>query len=92
MTDNLGCEFHMNKNKTNIWLGQPSIFKRWEKKFGKEVMKHRLGLTQGTPRSVAMRVTEEQDRLETKEHEAYGNGVGTLLYLMKHSIPDLCNL
>ena len=32
-----------------------------EKKFGKEAMKHRLGLTPGTPRFVAMRVTEDQD-------------------------------
>ena len=36
LTDYLGCEFHM-------WLGQPSIIKSLEKKFGKEAMKHRLG-------------------------------------------------
>ena len=40
-----------------------AIIKSLEKKFGKESMKCRLGLT---PRFVAMRVTEEQDKLGTK--------------------------
>ena len=51
-------------------------------------MRHILGLTAGTSRFVAMRVTEKQDKLETKEHAIYRSGVGTLLYLTKHSRPD----
>ena len=27
LADYLGCDFHMNKEKTRGWLGQPSIFK-----------------------------------------------------------------
>ena len=54
-------------------------------------MKHRLGLTPGTPRFVVMRVTEHQDKLGTKEYATYRSGVGTLLHLTKHSRPDLCN-
>ena len=27
LTDYLGCEFHMNKERTRGWLGQPSIIK-----------------------------------------------------------------
>ena len=34
LTDYLGCEFHMNKEKTRGWLGQPSIIKSLEQKFG----------------------------------------------------------
>ena len=48
-------------------------------------------LTPGTPRFVAMRVTEDQAKLGTKEHASYRSGVGTVLYLTKHSRPDLCN-
>ena len=62
-----------------------------EKKFGEEAMKHRLGLTPGTPRFIAMRVADEEDKLPAKEHATYRSGVGTLLYLTKHSRPDLCN-
>ena len=54
-------------------------------------MKHRLGLTPGTPRFIAMRVADEEDKLPPKEHATYRSGVGTLLYLTKHSRPDLCN-
>ena len=34
LTDYLGCEFHMNKERTKGWLGQPSIIKSLEQKFG----------------------------------------------------------
>ena len=71
LTDYLGCEFHMNRDKTKGWLGQPSIIRSLEKKFGEEAMKHRLGLTPGTPRFIAMRVTDEEDKLPAKEHATY---------------------
>ena len=39
LVDYLGCEFHMNKEKTKGWLGQTSIIKSLEQKFGKRAMK-----------------------------------------------------
>ena len=36
LADYLGCEFHMNKEKTKGWLGQPSIIKSLEQKFWRE--------------------------------------------------------
>ena len=45
LTDYLGCEFHMNKERTRRWLGQPSIIKSLEQKFGDRAMKERLSLT-----------------------------------------------
>ena len=50
LVDYLGCEFHMNKEKTRGWLGQPSIIKSLEQKFGERAMKVRLSMTPGTPR------------------------------------------
>ena len=38
-------------------------------------MKHGLGLTLRTPRFITMRVTEDQDKLGTKEHATYRSGV-----------------
>ena len=38
-----------------------------------------------------MKVADEEDKLPAKEHATYRSGVGTLLYLTKHSRPDLCN-
>ena len=54
-------------------------------------MKHRLGLTPGTPTFIAMRVADEEDKLPAKEHATYRSGLGTLLYLTKHSKPSLCH-
>ena len=91
LADYLGCEFHMNKEKTIGWLGQPSIIESIEQKFGKRAMKERLSLTPGTPRFTARRLENHGDKVNTEDHEIYRSGVGTLLYLTKHSRPDICN-
>ena len=91
LADYLGCEFHMNKEETKGWLGQPSIIKSLEHKFGERAMKERLSLTPGTPRFTAGRVENEEDKVNTRDHETYRSGVGTLLYLTKNSRPDISN-
>ena len=91
LTDYLGCEFHMNKERTRGWLGQPSIIKSLEQKFGDRAMKERLSLTPGTPRLTTRRLEKPEDKVNPEEHETYRSGVGTLLYLTKHSRPDICN-
>ena len=53
LTDYLGCEFHMKQERTRGWLGQPSIIKSLEQKFGDRAMKERLSLTSGAPRFTA---------------------------------------
>ena len=58
LADCLGCEFHMNKERTRGWLGQPSIIKSLEQKFEERAMKERLSLTPGTPRFTARRIED----------------------------------
>ena len=53
LVDYLGCEFNMNKEKTRGWLGQLSVIKSLEQKFGERAMKERLSMTPGTPRFTA---------------------------------------
>ena len=91
LADYLGCEFHMNKERTRGWLGQPSIIKSLEQKFGERAMKERLSLTPGTPRFTARRIENPEDKVNPEDHEIYRSVVGTLLYLTKHSRPDICN-
>ena len=85
LADYLGCEFHMNTVKTRGLLGQPSIIKSLEQKFGERAMMERLSLTPGTPRFTARRLENPEDKVSPEEHETYRSGVGTLLYLTKHS-------
>ena len=87
----LGCEFHMNTEKTKRWLGQPSIIKSLEQKFGEKAVKARLSLTLGTPIFIAGRLENEEDKVNAQDHETYRSGVGTLQYLTKHSRPDISN-
>ena len=54
-------------------------------------MKGRLSMTPGTPRFTARRLENEEDKVNAKDHETYRSGVGTLLYLTKHSRPDISN-
>ena len=91
LVDYLGCEFHMNKEKTKGWLGQPSIIKSLEQKCGEGAMKERVSMTPGTPRFTARRLENEEDKVDARDHEIYRSGVGTLLYLTKRSRPDISN-
>ena len=91
LADYLGCEFHMNKERTRGWLGQLSIIKCLEQKFGEGAMKERLSMTPGTPRFTARRLENEEDKVNAKDHEIYRSGVRTLLYLTKPSRPDISN-
>ena len=43
------------------------------------------------PRFTARRHENPEDKVNPEEHETYRSGVGTLLYLTKHSRPDICN-
>ena len=91
LADYLGCEFHMNKERTRGWFGQPSISNSLEHKFGERAMKEILSLTPGTPRFTARRLENPEGKVNPEDHETYRSGVGTLLYLTKHSRPDICN-
>ena len=92
LADYLGCEFHMNKGKTRGWLGQPSIIKGLEQKFGERAMKEGLFLTPATPRFTARMLEDPEDKVNPQDHEINSSGVGTLLYLTNHHRPDICNL
>ena len=48
-------------------------------------------MTPGTPRFIARRLENKEDKVNAEDHETYRSGVGTLLYLTKHSRPDISN-
>ena len=90
LADCPGCEFHMNKERTRGWLGQPSIIQSLEKIWRERAMKERLSLTPGTLRFTARRLENPEDKVNPEDHETYRSGVRTLLYLTKNSRPDIC--
>ena len=86
--DYLGCEFHMSE--VGGWLGQPHIFKALEMKFGDILKNSKAYATPGTPGFTFVK-PEIGSELNVDQQKMYRSGVGMLLYLLKHSRPDLSN-
>ena len=90
LTDYLSCEIRMNKSRTMAWIGQPHMVKKIIKTFEEEVNKRTRLQTPGTP-GLCIRKVEKEHQVSTELHKRYRTGVGMLLFLIKHSRPDLCN-
>ena len=87
----LSCKINFSDDKKCAWLGQPHLIKNLENKLGgliNEVWSHK---TPGTPKFLIVRLTEENEKILAKDQQDYQLGVGMLLYLVKHSCPDLAN-
>ena len=84
LEDYLGAQIVQSDDGKMAWLGQPTIVKSLEKQFGERVAKKKMTVTPGTPGFIGGKVDE-------KTQSMYRSGVGTLLYLTKHSSPDITN-
>jgi hypothetical protein len=67
------------------------MVKKIGKTFGEEVSKLSNYKTPGTPGQGLIRAMSENDIVESDKQSRYRTGVGMLLYLIKHSRPDICN-
>ena len=61
------------------------------KKFGKEVENQRVTLAPGTPGFIGAKQNEGGAQINEDQQQEYQTGVGNLLYLTKHSKPDIAN-
>ena len=84
LEDYLGVQIVQSDDGKKSWLGQPTIIKSLEKQFGDKVTKKKMTITPGTPWFIGGKVDE-------KTQSMYRSGVGTFLYLTKHSTPDITN-
>jgi hypothetical protein len=91
LTDYLSCEIRFDKNKTKAWLGQPHLIKNLESKFGDLVKSSQTYRTPGTPGQGVPRPKEGDEKITAEDQSIYRSGVGMLLYLVKHSRPDISN-
>ena len=89
LDDYLSCEISMNENNTKGWIHQPHLLKKLELKFGRDVEKLQDYTTPGTPGISTLRDAELT--VSKEEHKYYRSGVGMLLYLVKHTRPDIAN-
>jgi hypothetical protein len=71
---------------------QPHLLENLEQKFGEEVSKLQVYGTPGTPRFRIVRPKEDIEKIDDELQSKYRSGTGMLLYLIKHSRPDLANV
>ena len=91
LSDYLSCEIKFSKDKKKAWVGQPHMIKKIEKTFGEEVTGMQKYQTPGTPGQGLVRTKNQEDKIDPSKHSRYCTGVGMLLFMIKHSRPDMCN-
>ena len=89
LEDYLSCEITFNKDESIAWVHQPHLITKIEKKFGSLIKGKQKYKTPGYPGEVTLRKCEEV--IGQEEHALYRSGVGMLLFLVKHTRPDIAN-
>ena len=91
LADYLSCEIKFNKQKTKAWVGQPHLMKKLRNKLEAMVSELQVYRTPGTPGQGIIRPSEGDQLITSEMQTDYRSAVGMLLYLVKHSRPDISN-
>jgi hypothetical protein len=90
LNEYIGCTFLDMKNGS-IKLIQPDMIKKMEKTFGGYMADIRDTNTPMGPGLTVIRPNDGDKRVDQLNQREFRSGVGMLLYLVKHSRPDLSN-
>jgi hypothetical protein len=87
----LGCEILFDKEQTKAWLGQPFIVKKMFNRFKDLINTRHIYRTPGTPGFTVVRPVTPEEQISPEDQKVYRSAVGSLLYLIKYSRPDIAN-
>jgi hypothetical protein len=88
----VGCRLVHSTDGKTIHIFQPKLIKNREDSFSQYIINtNRKFQTPGSPKTVVMRPEKGDTVLSPKDQTKYCSGVGMLLYLVKHSRPDISN-
>jgi hypothetical protein len=91
--DYLSCEVIVDYHQKVRWIGQPTLLKKLEKKFGDYTTK--MGeytyKTPGTPGFLLVKSDDPEDQLSQADQKLYRSGVGTLLQYSNKTRPEMSN-
>jgi hypothetical protein len=92
ITNFVGCQSLINRERYTIWINQPKLIQNLEMNCRTLVTTDRVFKIPAAPRSVVMRPIKDVDPTISPDRQfKYRSGVGMLLYLVKHSRPDIAN-
>jgi Reverse transcriptase (RNA-dependent DNA polymerase) len=89
LTEFIGVNIKIKNN--NLYLGQVDTLKRLKNKFQDDMTKMKIYETPAGANETVKRPDESDKLLEKDKQEKYCSGVGIILWLMKHSRPDVAN-
>jgi hypothetical protein len=87
----IGCKLIENTEKDTIWIHQPKFFNHLEQLFGKLIGDVREYTTPAAPKTTIVQPQPGEPLISKERQKQYQSGVGMLLYLVKHSRPDISN-
>ena len=85
----LGCEVEVKQDQVSI--GKVQIYNKLNNNFGKELQIERHYKTPSSPKYVSIKMREGMKNLIPEKQTLYMSVVGSLIYLVKKSRPDLAN-
>ena len=80
-----------SKDKKKAWIGQPHLLKKIETSFGSELKKVRSYKSPAAPGMGIVKADEDDADMSEKDKTHYRSRVGMLLFLVKHTKPNLAN-
>ena len=87
----LGCKIIENKAKDTIYIQQPKLIKNLKSTFKKYVENMKVHKTPAGPKTSILRPQKGDPLISPEKQKLFRSGVGMLLWLVKHSRPDINN-
>jgi hypothetical protein len=89
LEDYVGCKIDIDRKEKKMTISQPVLVQSLFDEFG-DIPQGRMVLTPAPPGQVLMK-GDKTTLLDTAKHKRYRSGVGKLMYLAKHTRPDISN-
>ena len=83
----IGCTIKRKENQ--LHLSQPALIRKLMNDFKDTIDKQKIYSTPAAAGVHVLRSDDMETKLNEKEQKQYRSAVGSLLYLLKHSRPDL---
>ena len=92
LEDFLGCTIKHDLTKTTLNISQPDIINRTTQCFNKDMESLMTFNTPATPHKGILRNQETDTNISYDLQKIYRSGIGSLIYLVKHSRTKLSNV
>ena len=91
LNDYLGCIIEFSDDNTSGTIHQPHTLNKLERKFKDMIKTIRNYETPSAPGSHLIRPKKNDLKIDSEAQAMYRSGIGMLLYLTKHTRPDIAN-